>query len=56
MKVTIVIDLEELTRSTKGQLLDTLYHVEDQMMYKCKSVSRTIDLLQELLHPKEEGK
>lgn len=55
MKVHIVIDLEELTKATKEQLLDTLYHVEDQMCYKCKSVSRVIDTLQnDLFHKNEE--
>ncbi len=50
MKAHIVIDLDELTQQTKGELLDTLYHIEDQMEYKCKSVSKLINYLQEHLH------
>ena len=47
MKAHIIIDLNELTNDTKEELLNTLYHIEDQMSYKCKSVSKTIDTLQE---------
>ena len=46
MKTTIVVDLNELSKETKDKLLDTLYQVEDEMGYKCKSVSKTIDILQ----------
>lgn len=48
-KVRLVIDLDELNEETKRELLDVLYHVEDQMCYKCKSVSKTIDYLQNIL-------
>lgn len=54
MKVHIIIDLEELTKATKEELLNTLYHVEDEMGYKCKSVSGVIDTLQNDLIKNEE--
>lgn len=38
--------LDKLTHNTKEELLFILYKIEDELEYKCKSVSRAIDYLQ----------
>lgn len=47
-KTTIVVDLNQLSTETLNNLLNTLYQIEDEMGYKCKSVSKAINILQEL--------
>lgn len=46
--------IDELPFDTCEQLLDILYIIEDQLDYKCKSVSATINYLQNELHPVKE--
>ena len=43
--------IENLPYDTCEQLLDLLYIIEDQLNYKCKKISNTINYLQEELHP-----
>lgn len=45
--------IDELPFDTCQQLLDVLYIIEDQLDYKCKKVSETINYLQDELHPIE---
>ena len=54
MKKTIVIDIDNLTTQTQEELLDVLYHIEDNLEYECKSVSSTINYLQEILFHNDE--
>lgn len=54
MKKTIVIDIDNLTTQTQEELLGVLYHIEDNLGYKCKSVSSTIDYLQKILFHNDE--
>lgn len=42
--------IDNLPYDTCEQLLDVLYIVEDQLDYKCKRVSATINYLQDELH------
>jgi hypothetical protein len=46
--------INDLPYDTCEQLLDILYIIEDQLSYKCKSVSATINYLQDELHPAKE--
>lgn len=39
--------IEQLRKQTRIDLLTLLYQVEDDLQYKSKSVSKTIDYLQE---------
>ena len=54
MKKTIVIDIDNLTTQTQEELLGVLYHIEDNLGYECKSVSSTINYLQEILFHNDE--
>ena len=54
MKKTIVIDIDNLTAKNQEELLDILYHIEDNLDYECKSVSSTINYLQEILFHNDE--
>ena len=54
MKKTIVIDIDNLTTQTQEELLGVLYHIEDNLGYECKSVSNTINYLQEILFHNDE--
>lgn len=54
MKKTIVIDIDELSTKNQQELLDVLYHIEDDLEYECKSVSSTINYLQEILFHNDE--
>ena len=54
MKKTIVIDIDNLTTQNQQKLLDTLYNIEDNLGYECKSVSSTIKYLQEILYHNDE--
>lgn len=45
--------LDELPFDTCEDLLHLLYTIEDQLGYKCKRVSKTINYLQDYLHPIE---
>lgn len=54
MKKTIVIDIDNLSTKNQEELLDVLYHIEDNLGYKCKSVSSTIDYLQKILFHNDE--
>ena len=48
--------IDDLPYDTCEQLLDVLYIIEDQLNYKCKKVSATINYLQDELHPvKKDG-
>ena len=38
--------IANLSQKAREQLLKTLYNVEDELLYKCKKVSNTIDYLQ----------
>ena len=49
MKKTIVIDIDNLSTKSQEELLDVLYHIEDDLEYECKSVSSAINYLQEIL-------
>ena len=42
--------IDDLPHDTCEQLLDVLYIIEDQLNYKCKKVSATINYLQDELH------
>ena len=46
-KRTICVDMDCLDHKLKMELLDVLYHIEDSMNYKCKSVSNLINDLQD---------
>ena len=46
--------IDDLPYDTCEQLLDVLYIIEDQLDYKCKKVSATINYLQDELHPVKE--
>lgn len=54
MKKTFVIDIDNLTTQTQEELLGVLYHIEDNLEYECKSVSNTINYLQEILFHNDE--
>lgn len=54
MKKTIVIDIDNLTTQNQEELLDALYRIEANLEYKCKSVSSTINYLQEILFHNDE--
>lgn len=54
MKKTIVIDIDNLTTQSQEELLGVLYHIEDNLGYECKSVSSTINYLQEILFHNDE--
>ena len=54
MKKTIVIDIDNLSTKNQEELLDVLYHIEDNLDYECKSVSSTINYLQEILFHNDE--
>lgn len=54
MKKTIVIDIDELSTKNQEELLDVLYHIEDNLEYECKSVSSTINYLQGILFHNDE--
>lgn len=54
MKKTIVIDIDNLTTKNQEELLDVLYHIEDNLDYECKSVSNTINYLQKILFQNDE--
>lgn len=54
MKKTIVIDIDNLTTKNQEELLGVLYHIEDNLGYECKSVSSTINYLQEILFHNDE--
>ena len=47
--------INDLPYDTCEQLLHVLYIIEDQLNYKCKSVSKTINYLQDELHPVKKG-
>lgn len=48
--------IDDLPYDTCLQLLDVLYIIEDQLGYKCKKVTNTINYLQDELHPvKKDG-
>lgn len=49
MKTTIQFDLSLLTVEAKRKLLGAMYLIEDQHYYKCPSVSKLINTLQEEL-------
>ena len=55
MKKTIVIDIDNLMTQNQEDLLQVLYRIEDDLGYKCKSVSSAIDYLQNILFKEEEG-
>lgn len=40
-------EINQLTKETKTELLSLLYIIEDELMYKCKSISNTISYLQD---------
>lgn len=40
--------INKLSKSTKVELLNLLYTIEDELCYTCKTVSKTIDYLQDL--------
>ena len=54
MKKTIVIDIDNLATQNQEELLGVLYHIEDNLGYECKSVSSTINYLQEILFHNDE--
>ena len=39
--------IKQLKRDTKEKLLEILYIIEDELGYKCKKISNTIDYLQD---------
>ena len=46
----LVISIEQikmLSKKAKDKLLNTLYCIEDELFYECKSVSETINYLQD---------
>jgi hypothetical protein len=47
--ILTLYQLNTLSAKTRAELLDTLYKVEDELEYKCKKVSNTIDYLQKTL-------
>ena len=53
MKKTIVIDIDNLMTQNQEDLLNVLYRIEDDLGYKCKSVSSTINYLQKILCKEE---
>lgn len=38
--------IDSLSKSAKMELLFTLYEIEDELGYNCKSISKTINYLQ----------
>lgn len=54
MKKEIIINLDELSLQNKNNLLTALYNIEDNEMYKCESVSKAINDLQNELFKKDE--
>lgn len=47
MRINISIDLVDIRQDQREELLDVLYNIEDTLQYKYKSVSTTIDKLQD---------
>ena len=47
--ILTLYQLNSLSKMTRAELLDVLYKVEDELEYKCKKVSKTIDYLQETI-------
>ena len=41
--------LFKLEKSTLLELLNVLYKIEDELNYDCKSISKTIDFLQDFI-------
>lgn len=40
--------LNELSEDTRSDLLSVLWAIEDELQYKCKKVTKTIDYLEEV--------
>lgn len=40
--------LNELSEDTRSDLLSVLWVIEDELQYKCKKVTKTIDYLEEV--------
>lgn len=38
--------IDSLSEATRLEMLFTLYRIEDELEYKCKSISKTINYLQ----------
>lgn len=38
--------IDSLSKATRMELLFTLYRIEDELGYNCKSISKTINYLQ----------
>lgn len=47
MKINISLDLANIRQDQRDKLLGVLYGIEDTLQYKCKSVSRSIDKIQD---------
>lgn len=50
MKDKITINLNELNEMQKEKLLDLFYDFEDENSYECKTISKSIDLLQKKIY------
>lgn len=53
-KITLSLDLEKIRTNNAVDLVLVLYRIEEDLDYKCKSVSNSIDKIQDFLNKEVE--